>query len=152
MNGYAVRQIIITTVLLGTIGVAFNVLFGENTMVYVGQELIPNTAISWYRLDLNAYIQNLKTMITDTTQLELKLPTKHWIRIVQSFEDIGHNLAIVLDYIILIINVLIYPLRLGGYLLRFLIALLGLNTGSNSSLNWLGIFVNNLVSLAIPYI
>ena len=124
-------------------------------MTYVGHELIGNSAVSWYRIDLNRYVENLQYQISDTTRLELEMPTRQWSNS-SSFEtfyaSLINNLALILDYIIWIINIIIYPMRLGGYMMRFFIALLGINTDSTSSLYWLGQFMNNLISMAIPYI
>ena len=66
---YAWRKILITVILLGTFAVAFNILFGENTVIYVQRSIIPNTTLSWYEFNTLAYFRGLETSITDTTIL-----------------------------------------------------------------------------------
>lgn len=151
-----IKLIAIYVIIFASVGVAMNILFGENTMIYLNYGTLKDTNLSWYRIDFLAYKDNLQTYIQNTTELKFEIPTREWLRNPSSLDEfwnqLVNNLAVILDYIILILNVLIYPLRLGGYLLRFIVALLGLNVGTNSSLNWLGEFISGLMNIAIPYV
>ena len=65
----------------------------------------------------------------------------------------AHDLAVIVDYIILVLNVLIYPLRIGGYIFRFVLALVGISyTDPDSSVKWMGDIANAFINLQIPYI
>lgn len=151
-----IKLLCTTLILLGAIGVAFNILFGRNTISFISQENIGSTTLIWYKFDINGYINNLKTTITDTTELKLQLPTRNFISptdIFEFFEYFGNNMAVIVDYVILIINVLLYPLKIGGYLVKFVLALLGFNLyNTESGMYWLGYLASRLVGLTIPYI
>lgn len=138
-------EVIKWIILLGAIAVALNILFGENTIVFVKRELIQGTTLTWYKYDFNAYIQNLTTKITDTTKLQLKMPP-HW------FNNTLNAIISVVNYIIFGLNVLLYPLKVGGYIMSFILALIGFNTNKESSLYWLGAISEALLKIEIPFI
>ena len=150
-----INTLIKVLIIIGVIGVAMVMLFGNNTSTYLNRTTIEGTAIVWYKFDFHKYIEKLLTEITNTTVLELKLPTRHWyhsIDITNWGDVLANNLAVILDYVILIINVLLYPLKVGGYLINFFLALMGINTGNESSLHWLGAMSNVLIQIEIPYV
>lgn len=141
--------------IIGVIGVSLNILFGNNTMIFVHRELITGTSMTWWKFDSLGYIKQLQTSITDTTKLQLEIPNKHWMPVdgTDWYNDLGHDLSILVDYVILLINVFIYPMKLGGYLMRFVLAILGLNFADpESGVYWLGSIANTLLNFQIPYI
>lgn len=148
------RSLMIFFIILGTIGIALNILFGANTMIYVNRSIILGTNLTWYKFDILAYKNQLEIAIKDTTILQLKTPTKRmWnIDITNWGDAIVHNLKVIVDYIIFIINIILYPFKIGGYALRFALSLLGLNyTSEASSVYWMGQLANGLVSVEIPF-
>ena len=146
------RSVAFIVITLGVIGVALNILFGNKTMIFVQRELIEGTTITWYKFNTIGYIKQLQTAITDTTSLELQIPLRQWDSS-GSIGAVSNNLLVILDYIIMIINVLIYPMKIGGYALRFILALIGLNFNDpESSIYWLGELSRRLIELNIRYL
>ena len=152
---HTLKTIFLAIIILGTFAVAFNILFGENTVVYVHKSLIPNTTITWYEYDTLGYVKGLETSIRDTTILQFNWPRWQWVAIdgTDWADDLGHDIAVLINYIILPINILLWPLKLGAYIFRFLLSLVGLNYNDpSSSVYWMGQLINALKSIEIPYI
>ena len=154
-----VKQMIKLIIILGTIAVALNLLFGNNTIQFVQKQQINGTWLTWYSYDIQGYVRNLETTITDTTDLQLILPTRTWIdtdasMITSEFWDaLGNNLALILDYIIMAINILIYPLKVGGYVLGIVLSLFGIElTNESSDIYWLCNISQIFKALSIPYV
>lgn len=144
-------------IIIGTIGVAMNLSMGNQTIVYLTKIRMDN-GMFVYKFNWNEYIKNLNLYITDTSKLMLQLPARQWQTLTASNfgTALGNNLALMLDYVILIINVMIYPFRVGAYALRTLLALIGVNSDTNNAYNGLGWLIE-LVDwfverIQIPYI
>lgn len=150
------RSLATILILLGAIGVAFNILFGRNTIAFLSEEIIPNSNLVWYKFDIKNYIDNLTTTITDTTELKLQLPTREFHEVndaIDFFVYFGNNMAVIVNYVILVINILLYPLKIGGYLVKFVLAIIGFNLyNTESGIWWLGEIAQRLVALTVPYI
>lgn len=138
---------------IGVLGMAINTLFGYETITYLQKQQITmlngNHFYIW-KYDFWTYIKNIQLAITNLNEFTLNLPTRQW-----SGTDVANNILLLLDYVIVVINVLLYPLRIGAYLLNNMLAILGINNdlnASNNGLKWLYIFVNNVIGLEIPYI
>ena len=145
---YKLRVVASMLMMLGAIGVAFNILFGYGTISFLREEYITGTQMVWYRLDVHGYLVNLQTTIEDTAELELKLPNINYAEL-----EWYDYIWVAVDYVILIINILLYPLKVGGYMVKFVLALLGFNlTNDQSGMYWLGYLASRLVGLTIPYI
>lgn len=143
-----IRVVATALILLGAIGVAFNILFGNSTITFLTQERIEETNLIWYKFDIQSYLDNLTTTITDTTELKLNIPEIDYA----SLEWYDY-IWVAVDYVILVINILLYPLKIGGYLVKFVLALLGFNLYNQASgMYWLGYLAQYLVGLTIPYI
>ena len=155
-------KIISFTILIGVLALAFNTAFGSNTITYL-QKIQVNRFYArfyMYKLDMWGYIRNLQLSTTDLSILRFDMPTKQWQTeiedITQFFNVITNNLCVILDYIIMILNIMLYPLRVGAYVIRNMLAILGVNidtTDQNNGLAWLVIFVNDILGrIVIPYI
>lgn len=155
-----IKQIVKAVIILGVIAIALNFVFGNNTIPYIQkQPIADSTWMVWYKYDLNGYLRNLETTITDTTELKLQMPTRVWMYTVagileQEFWDVFVNdLAVILDYIIMILNVLIYPLKVGGYVLGIVLSFLGVNLYyEESDIHWLCEIALSFKALSIPYV
>lgn len=148
----AIKKILILTILIGTISIALTFLFNDqNISVLITKETINGTALTWYKFNWVAYKENLLTQINNVTELALPIPTRSWSN-EGTLDAIVNNLALMLDYIILILNVLLYPIKIGGYFVNFILAILGLNVSQGSSLEWLGTLANRMIALTIPYV
>ena len=149
----AIRTIAITFIVIGSIGIAMNLLFGYNTMAFLSRIRIEETDVWVWKFDGFNYLKSIETSFTDTSRLELNLPSRTWQWQGELFSMIANNLAVLVNYVIVIFNVLLYPLKVGAYVSRQMLALLGMNiTGGDSPLQWLIDLINNLMAASITYI
>lgn len=148
-----ITTIIVFVILVGTLGVSLNMLFGYNTITYLERYRQTSTGLWFYRYNFTGYIENISNVFNDTTPLTLVLPTRAWDGS-GSIASISNNLAVILDYIIVLLNVLLYPLRIGAYTLRLTLSVIGLNMNNtpNNNIKWLVDLINTLIPLQIPYI
>ena len=148
-----IGKILVFTIVMGIVAFALNTVFGHDTVLLLSKEAhyLPNGA-KWYMWKFNwwEYVSNLHTTVTDASVLQFKLPERQWDN------NVANNLALIMDYLIVIINVIIYPLKLASYLLQNVLALLGINmdaTNENNGLAWLVIFARDMLSkVVVPYI
>ena len=155
-------KIVMFTIVIGILAIAFNTAFGNNTITYLQKIQINKyyTRFYIYKLDFWSYIRNLQLSTTDLSILRFDMPTRQWQTeiedITQFFSVITNDLCVILDYIIMILNIMLYPLRVGAYIIRNMLALTGVNidtTDQNNGLAWLVIFVNDILGrIVIPYI
>lgn len=150
-----------SVMIIGVIALALNNMFG-NVVNLSTQEAIPGgSGLTWYKYDTFGYIENIKNTFKNTAQLTLTQPTREWQSASFDFWDQGdfweatwNNLALFLDWIIFGLNVLLYPIRLGGYFLQIVMSLLGINViqYENNPLKWLIDLTYFLTNLEISYI
>lgn len=140
------KTIAFTLMMIGIAGVALNQIFGYEMVSYISWETDDLTGIRYMKYDFTSYIQNLSLSINRITDISLNLPTRQ-------FDDNFINcLAVVLDYIIFIINILLWPLRLGAYITSNLLAILGVEDNAQNVKNWLVAFIRGMTYLEIPYV
>ena len=148
----AFKKIAIATILVGTISIALILLFNDqNISVLIHKETIGNTTLTWYKFDWVLYKDNLTTAINHTSNLQLQMPVWYATDTDVWAVNVINGATNTLNAIIMIVNILLYPLKVGGYLIYFLLAIFGINVQNGSSLQWLGDFSNNLISLTIAY-
>lgn len=151
----AFMPLIYFTIIIGFIALTLNMTIGKNTISFLYPSSQGNGILMW-KYDLASYIKNIKDNATQVTELELTLPDREWqnLSILEFGEQLGNNLALILDWIIFVINIFIYPLRIGAYFLRNFMAIIGINVTSPSGngLWWLRQIVNFLISLQIPMV
>ena len=156
----AIIPIITFTIMIGVIALSFNTAFGNQTITYIEKirYTTGNTHFYYWKFTWWDYLYNVQLTTTDLSVLQFDMPTRTWDTMSNSFtwEALGNNLALILDYIIMAINILLYPLKIGSYLLRNILALLGINQDTNNQYNglaWLVIFVRDILSrIVIPYV
>lgn len=144
-------------VIIGVVGVALNLALGNQTVMYLTKTRIDASGLYAYEFNFYNYLDNLRMAISNTTELNLELPTRTWqaMTLTDFGTALGNNLALMLDYIIFGLNCLIYPFRIGGYLIRNMIALIGINMSTNYAYNgmaWLVQLSQFLIDIQIPYI
>ena len=148
-----ILKIVTFLICIGVVAMAINTIFGNETVTYLTKEqidMVNGTHFYIWKFDFWKYIENVQLSIQNVNEFTLNLPTRSW-----SSTDIANNIAIVVDYIIVVINVLLYPLRIGAYLLNNVLALLGLSADMNAAhngLKWLYTFVDKVIGIEIPYI
>lgn len=139
--------------ILGVVALALNQILG-NVISLSYKEEIGNTGLYWQKYSTWSYIQNLKNAFRDTTELSLNLPTRTWQGSGDGWGWLSNDLALILDYIILVINILLYPLRIGFYMVQIVMSLIGIDTinYANNPLKWLIDLTYRIKSLQIPYV
>ena len=92
---------------------------------------------------------------TNLSVLVFKTPTRQWNNNMD-WNALGNNLLVILDYLIMVINILLYPIKVGAYLLQNVLAIFGVNNNpndTNNGLGWLVTFVQDILgNFAIPYL
>lgn len=154
------KQIAIIALMIGVVAIGINMLFGTNTVSFIYRERVEASGLYWYKYDFWGYINNLKNSIADTAQLELSIQTRDWVNITstivqeQFWVDLGNNMAVILNWILFGLNVMLYPFRIAAYVIKQLLAFIGINTQSstNNGLWWLVQLVRFLTGLQIPYV
>lgn len=153
-----ITKIAIITIIMGCIALSFNVAFGNQTITYVERIRLGTTGAYYYKFNFAEYLQNLTLSISNTSTLTLQMPTRTWQTMTSIIdgEALGNNLALILDYLIMVINIIIYPLRIGAYILKNLTAIIGINQDTTNQYNGMAWLVNLLewliARVAIPYI
>ena len=149
------------TVLIGVLALAFNTAFGNQTVTYLSKVRFDYGTFHFYmwKFNFTNYVKGLELSTSDLSRLQFNLPARQWRwtgDMEDWFPDLANNLAVILDYLIVIANAILYPLRVGAYLLRNILALLGVNSNANDTnngLGWLITFVNGIMEYAqIPFI
>lgn len=149
----AIKQIVTFIIIIGVVALALNTLLGPTTMTYLTKERIAINGVDPFfiwKIDVWGYINNVQLTATDISVLEFKLPTRQWT------SDLLNDLAFLLDILILILNVILYPIRLGAYFIRNILAFFGINQNTNDPTNglaWLVYLVRDiLMQISIPYV
>ena len=149
----AILKVIIFIIVIGILGMAFNSAFGYETVIYLQKEQITmanHTHFYIWKIDFWSYIKNIQLTTSNLSILEFKLPTRQWNN------DIANNFALVIDFLIMIVNLMLYPLKVGAYLIQNLLAILGINTdvtAPHNGLSWLVTFVRDILgNISIPYV
>ena len=149
------KKVILFFITIGIVAISFNYIFGQNTIGLITSETIPGTDLTWYRLDTYQYVKQLQIIFEEPPQLFFELPERDFVtmELATYWQDLGNNLAVILDYVISAVNVLLWPIRVGGYTARLILAIFGVDvTNFDGSIGWLTQFVYNLLNLQIDYI
>lgn len=160
---YKLKTFCVILMIVGVIGIAINTMFGYGTVSWFTR--YRNGNVWLYRFDVSGYIRNIELSFQDYSRLSLSMPETEWIDMAdydysiidgEWWQILGNNLAVMLNYVLLIGNVLIYPIRIGAYAIREILAVVGVNVinpNADSGLYWLVSLCNWLQENAqIPYI
>lgn len=154
------KKLVIALILVGVIAIALNTIFGWQTVTYLSVYRTGNN-IYLYKFNIWGYVENLKNSFGTVTYLGLDTPSRQWVNITstiiesQFWEDLGNNMALMLDWVLFGLTIMIYPFRIGGYIILQLLAILGINTidaNMAGGLNWLVIVAQFVRDLQIPYV
>ncbi len=132
--------------ILGVIALALNLVFGMGTIQYLEQ--IKLGSITLYKYNFDKYFINLSNSLQDTSVLTLAWQTRTWTN------DLINNLAYIANIFIFGINLLIYPFRVGAYVVKNILALMGVNFMNieGSNISWLAQLINWLIAFVQGYI
>lgn len=154
-----IKFISIWIIILGTIAVALNFAW-PNTITFITQKTNtydPTTI--YYVYNMRSYLQNIQIAAQKTTYLQLDMPTREWqtgaFELIGITQQISNNLAVMLDYSILALNIVLFPFRIIAYIVQILMAVIGLNIyeTNNNAFSWLIELTNWFIDrLQIPYV
>lgn len=154
----AIIKFISFTILIGVIALCINTALGKDTIMFLDKETIRyGTNTSWYmwKFDFWKYLTNLQLSTSNLSVLVFKTPTRQW-QDNMDWNALGNNLLVILDYLIMVVNILLYPIKIGAYLLQNLLAVFGVNadtTNADNGLAWLVAFVRDILgNFSIPYL
>lgn len=148
------RIILFGSILIGTIGFAMILVFGSNATTYIIHDNI--NGIDILKISTWNYIEGIRQNLTNPTELNLQLPELQWRNDI-SFDNwpfvFANNAKVMVNYLIIVANILLYPIRLGAYAQRTIFTILGLNMNINTTpMTWLVQLINDAISLSIPYL
>lgn len=145
MKAIIIRLSIIVGI-LGVIALCLNAIFGLGTINYLTSFQVGG--LTFHKYNFNAYFNNLATSIQDTAVLELAWQDLQWN------SDLLNDLKYIANIFIFGINLLIYPFRLGAYVVKTLLAILGVNFTNieGSKITWLTNLIDWLVKFSQGYL
>lgn len=136
---------------IGIIALALNMTLGWNTITYL--TATRHNDLIYYKLDAAKYIENIKNSFATWPKIFVEqVPEIEWSN---DIANISNNFKIILNYIIFAINILIFPLRLAGYIVQSILAIIGLqivDTPRGNPLAWLVDFTKVMMLLQIDYV
>lgn len=150
------KKFVIYLLMIGFLFLGINIVFPDSISFISTKDIVfNNTHNTIYYIDFWSYINNIKTTL-NVDQLQLSMPTRTW-RMNSSLWDIfdmlANNLALMLDYILLAFNILLYPIRIAGYGLRVGLGIVGINIENPSnSMIWLKNVIDFLAGLQLRYV
>lgn len=157
-----ILKIVAFSIILGVMALSLNLALGQNTIVFIEKQQVYYTSSTHFyiwKFNFWEYISNLQTSTSDVSVLQFKLPTRTWMTDTEAgnvWDSFINNMALLLDYVILILNVLLYPIKLGAYFLQNILALIGVNQNPNAPENglaWLIRFEHDILgNFSIPYV
>ena len=150
------RKISIAIIIVGVCMLAINFLYGESTITLIHKEHIPNTNVYWYKLDMQDYILNIRNSFQEAIYLNIEPVPQNWISNATIDQYVNNNIPYIVNWVALILNILIMPVRIIFYILKGTLALMGirvLNMSENNPIYWLIKICNWVIKeMIIPYI
>ena len=135
---------IVWIILLGIIALALSTIFDERTTILLST--FEHNGIKLWKIDIWKYLTNLAISF-NPNNLSLDIPTLNQTNIITiTISSI--------NYTIMMINILTYPLRISGFVAINIMALLGINMNPDitHSLTWLVNLGKFFTELNIPYL
>lgn len=148
----AIWKVSMAIMIVGILAIGLTTIFGYNTVTFL--ERVNINGIWIWKIDASQYLQEIQTSITNVARLEMVQNPRQWINSGE-WDAIINNLAFILDVIIFALNIMLYPFRIGGYIIQVALSLIGLPVLSYTDahpLSWLLNLCKYLVSLSIPMV
>lgn len=144
-------------IIIGVLAISINTIFGYGTITLIEKVRDINSGLWYYNINMDAYIKNLQTSLNETSVLMLELPTREWYwaqDITDFWYAFSNDMALILDYLILVINIIIYPMRVGAYLTKNMLAIMGYNVTNppETYFKWIVDLIEYILPLQVPYI
>lgn len=155
-----IKYIFIWTIIIGVMGYALNTIW-PNTITFLATKTtnpMPNFQVNIKTFNFQNWLQNISIAASKTTELTLKMPTRTWTsdaNLFNIFDMLVNNLALILDYGILAINIVMFPFRIIAYIVELLLAFIGFNINNTegNAFKWLMELLSWFINrLEIPYV
>jgi hypothetical protein len=130
LNG--LKTIAIGFTIIATLSFAIGTLFGteqNDLFSFINkEEYWTNMGLgtSIYKLDVNKYLKNIELTMTNIRAFDFKMPEMYEIT---NWTDTGKFFINILNVLIAIFNIAVYPLQVAGYIILNVLGALGINTG-----------------------
>lgn len=138
-----IRKLSIIFIFIGVIGMGINTIFGVGSVGYISPYYDSATGITYYKYNFHLYLTNLATSINQVPNISLEIPETHFDEVVRALKSIG-------NWIIFIANILLLPLRIGGYIGVQIWTLLGMKPDIDNT-TWIMRLCIWLRDAYIPY-
>jgi hypothetical protein len=135
---------IVWIIVIGIIALTLSTIWDNNTTILLST--FEHNGIKLWKIDLWTYMTNLSISL-NPNNLSLNIPTMNDTTIITTTISM-------INYIIMMINILTYPMRISGFITINIMALLGINMNPDisHSLTWLVNLGRFFTELNIPYI
>lgn len=120
------------------------------TKIISGQEF---TIFNWQDYINSLNVSNVKTTFDNLSPVEINNEYKNAVGNFNSFKDVINTLIMILNNIIWLINLTLFPFKLIGLIAYYMMSLLGFKMNQDIAWNQfpIGAFINVLRDLHIPY-
>lgn len=148
------KRLTLIFIIVGSAILAVNYLYGGDSTTLLTMERIPNTNLFWYKIDTLKYFQNLNATFQSAIYLELDKPPQSWIPNATLEQFIQNNMLLILNWVVFILNMIIMPFKVVFYVLKCLLAFLGVDTTANAQggMTWLVRLADFIINfIQIPY-
>lgn len=123
-----VKSVIFTIIILGVIGIAINLMMPDTISIVQKTNI---NGLDTYTINVELYLENLNTTIHTTPTMSFNIPEL-------DDPDFLGVLTYIANILILVINFLLFPIRVLGYISTLALAIIGVNTTNpNGGLEWL---------------
>lgn len=129
---FGLKTLAIGFTIIATLSFAIGTLFGtqQNELFsFINkQDYWPTMGlgISIYKLDVDKYLKNVELTLTNIRAFNFKMPEMYEI---ENWDDTGKFFINILNVLIGMFNILVYPLQVAGYIVLNILGALGINTG-----------------------
>lgn len=135
---------IVWIIVLGIIALTLSAIWDNNTTILLST--FEHNGIKLWKIDIWKYLTNLAISF-NPNNLSLNIPTLNQTNIITTTISM-------INYMIMLINIISYPIRISGFVALNIMALIGINMNPNitHNLTWLINLGKFFTELNIPYI
>ena len=149
--------ILSTTLIIAAFGWATNMVYynmGYTSPVVTYMYQINVNGIKMWKYDFYNYIDNIIFALKTPFQVNFNFVTYEWQATNNFVADISHNIGLIANFFILIINLILLPFNIIGYVITVICSLVGIPLLADSSnpLKWLVDIGTTLRDITVNYI
>lgn len=160
-----VKKIVIFTMLIGIVAFCINYFYasiGYNQQAVTYIQKINVNGVIMYKFDFYLYFDNIIWTFKNLPHLDFNFVTYEWQNhapydissLDVAWNDFVHNLGLIANFFILLLNLLLLPFKTIGYVIQIFTALIGVSyfATEDNPLFWLLNIGKTLCNLQINYI